>query len=1230
MKIIQILFLSFFLIFLINSQDSIKGCGGFIKISNELKNLIKTIDLTEISIELYNTDTNFLKEKQNCAPNGYYFIPIYEAKGDFILTVKGPEGWSFVPNEFKVTISDEINTCENDINFEFSGLEITGKVESTCDNCEKGVKGINVNLIQNERIIRTSKTNEKGIYTFKNLLPDKYSFEIDKSTFPNSWIFDIDMIKDYQIDFINHNVNKPLTIKRFSIEGKVLDSEQNLENNKIANAKFILFTTKEMIEKNGFKIENEIKTIKEEEIEYFPILTTESDLNGLFTFSEIPCGDYVIIPVSIPFQLEPNFKKISVVNNVFDAGNFKVLGFTAVGYVKNKGGSPISNVLITINGKETAITNEEGQFKFGNLQKGNFQIKAQKNHFYFDNELTKNIILSPSNYQIQDIIAVGYDLCGTIKLQNNQELKRKINLQMIDSHERKFTQITDNKGEYCFKVISGEEYTIQPILTQKEIENGFSLNSITVFPIQVQNEPIFNIDFIQTILSISGKINCILSNCFDLKIKVILKENSKQISQETFINKDGSFVIDNVIPGNYKIRVDEETFCWENEEYPVQIETENIANIVFQQKGFLLKAQSSNSFIAECEILSFSQDSETIAKIPIQFNQGLNLICLEKWGLYRIKPDDCFLFEKEEYFYNYQKSRNEVIDFKLTHIKVEGILEIEEKEENLNEIQIDIKTIKTKTSDEGEITDTKTQTIFAQAQSSSKPSSYQFTHYAKIDSKTIYIPKSKSLLFYPKNQEIENLNGQECPIKLRIFEGKKGKFITGKITPALEDVRIIIKNEAEKEEYETKTDSKGKYKYGPVEDPGKYQISAIKAGYVFTEEAEKGMFRFRKLGSIKIKIEDKKEGNKPVSNVLLSLSSSSGYRSNNIVGVDGTFLYQNLEPGEYYLSVMLKEYDFTPSSGLIKVEEGKDVDFSIEAFKVAFSLFGSITTLNNKPITGLTIRAESQNLKEIHQEETQSNSNGNYRIRGLKPNVNYLISVMKKSSSQKIIPNQISVHIDQSDVSNLNFIGFDNKNNLSQIIGIVNSSYINNITIELVPKLDSIKKEMEKKNFPMKVHPIPLSLNQSFFYFPNVLYGNYSVILNTDLSRNEYTFDKNPQIEIIINENENEKLFGNLSLNDLIQFDFYPKNLDNSQFNSSSYSPFISLFFLLLLAISVIAGLNYKITLEFYKNYQQSKSFKISFQKIWKKNQTKIDDSNDFLNHKHFGRTKINKGKKKN
>ncbi|KAJ5072796.1 nodal modulator 1-related [Anaeramoeba ignava] len=1154
MKIIQILFLSFFLIFLINSQDSIKGCGGFIKISNELKNLIKTIDLTEISIELYNTDTNFLKEKQNCAPN--------------------------VPNEFKV--------------------------ESTCDNCEKGVKGINVNLIQNERIIRTSKTNEKGIYTFKNLLPDKYSFEIDKSTFPNSWIFDIDMIKDYQIDFINHNVNKPLTIKRFSIEGKVLDSEQNLENNKIANAKFILFTTKEMIEKNGFKIENEIKTIKEEEIEYFPILTTESDLNGLFTFSEIPCGDYVIIPVSIPFQLEPNFKKISVVNNVFDAGNFKVLGFTAVGYVKNKGGSPISNVLITINDKETAITNEEGQFKFGNLQKGNFQIKAQKNHFYFDNELTKNIILSPSNYQIQDIIAVGYDLCGTIKLQNNQELKRKINLQMIDSHERKFTQITDNKGEYCFKVISGEEYIIQPILTQKEIENGFSLNSITVFPIQVQNEPIFNIDFIQTILSISGKINCILSNCFDLKIKVILKENSKQISQETFINKDGSFVIDNVIPGNYKIRVDEETFCWENEEYPVQIETENIANIVFQQKGFLLKAQSSNSFIAECEILSFTQDSETIAKIPIQFNQGLNLICLEKWGLYRIKPDDCFLFEKEEYFYNYQKSRNEVIDFKLTHIKVEGILEIEEKEENLNEIQIDIKTIKTKTSDEGEITDTKTQTIFAQAQSSSKPSSYQFTHYAKIDSKTIYIPKSKSLLFYPKNQEIENLNGQECPIKLRIFEGKKGKFITGKITPALEDVRIIIKNEAEKEEYETKTDSKGKYKYGPVEDPGKYQISAIKAGYVFTEEAEKGMFRFRKLGIVQ------------------------AIGSNNIVGVDGTFLYQNLEPGEYYLSVMLKEYDFTPSSGLIKVEEGKDVDFSIEAFKVAFSLFGSITTLNNKPITGLTIRAESQNLKEIHQEETQSNSNGNYRIRGLKPNVNYLISVMKKSSSQKIIPNQISVHIDQSDVSNLNFIGFDNKNNLSQIIGIVNSSYINNITIELVPKLDSIKKEMEKKNFPMKVHPIPLSLNQSFFYFPNVLYGNYSVILNTDLSRNEYTFDKNPQIEIIINENENEKLFGNLSLNDLIQFDFYPKNLDNSQFNSSSYSPFISLFFLLLLAISVIAGLNYKITLEFYKNYQQSKSFKISFQKIWKKNQTKIDDSNDFLNHKHFGRTKINKGKKKN
>jgi hypothetical protein len=39
-------------------------------------------------------DGELVKERAECAPNGYYFLPIYD-KGSFNMRVHGPEGWNF-------------------------------------------------------------------------------------------------------------------------------------------------------------------------------------------------------------------------------------------------------------------------------------------------------------------------------------------------------------------------------------------------------------------------------------------------------------------------------------------------------------------------------------------------------------------------------------------------------------------------------------------------------------------------------------------------------------------------------------------------------------------------------------------------------------------------------------------------------------------------------------------------------------------------------------------------------------------------------------------------------------------------------------------------------------------------------------------------------------------------------------------------------------------------------
>ena len=39
-----------------------------------------------------------VQDSTKCAPNGYYFLPLYH-KGQFLLRVKGVPGWSFDPQE---------------------------------------------------------------------------------------------------------------------------------------------------------------------------------------------------------------------------------------------------------------------------------------------------------------------------------------------------------------------------------------------------------------------------------------------------------------------------------------------------------------------------------------------------------------------------------------------------------------------------------------------------------------------------------------------------------------------------------------------------------------------------------------------------------------------------------------------------------------------------------------------------------------------------------------------------------------------------------------------------------------------------------------------------------------------------------------------------------------------------------------------------------------------------
>lgn len=117
------------------------------------------------------------------------------------------------------------------------------------------------------------------------------------------------------------------------------------------------------------------------------------------------------------------------------------------------------------------------------------------------------------------------------------------------------------------------------------------------------------------------------------------------------------------------------------------------------------------------------------------------------------------------------------------------------------------------------------------------------------------------------------------------------------------------------------------------------------------------------------------------------MSGSQGYRKNSISGEGGKFVFNSLSPGEYYLRPMMKEYRFDPSSKMINIVEGATVKVYLFGNRIAFSAYGTVTSLNGESEVGLLVEVQGQGNCSDLQEETTTEENGNFRIRGLQPAV---------------------------------------------------------------------------------------------------------------------------------------------------------------------------------------------------------------------------------------------------
>ncbi|CAI5792165.1 nodal modulator 1-like [Podarcis lilfordi] len=1092
------------------SEDIVVGCGGFVKSDVE-------INYSLIEIKLY-TKHGTLKYQTDCAPNnGYFMIPLYD-KGDFVLKIEPPLGWSFEPTSVDIHVDgiNDICTKGGDINFVFTGFSVNGKVLSKGQTL--GPAGVLVALRNpgSEASIQATTTQPGGKYAFFKVLPGEYEIFASHPT----W-----MLKEasttVRVTNSNAYASGPLVVAGYNVSGSVRSDGEPMKG-----VMFLLFSssvTKEDImgcstsPVDGFPA-------RDDSLAYLCNVISKED--GSFTFLSLPSGKYTVVPFyrgeRIMFDVAPSRLDFTVEHDSLKIEPiFHVMGFSVTGRVLNSPeGEGVSDATVTLNNQIKVTTKSDGSFRLENITTGTYTIQAQKEHLFFD---TITVKIAPNTPQLADIITTEFSVCGQISVTRFPDSIKQINkykVTMLPQDKDKTLMVTtetDTRGAFCFKAKSGA-YVIQVIVPEAEARAGLALKP-KIFPVTVASKPVLDVTFSQFLASISGKVTC-LDACGELTVTLqsVNRQGEKRSLQLAAKSNSVTFLFENVLPGKYKMSIIREDWCWKNKSLELEVLEEDASGIEFRQTGYMLRCSLSHAITLE-----FYQDGNGPENVGIyNLSKGVNRFCLSKPGVYEVTPRSCHRFEHE--YYTYDTSAPSILTLTAIRHHVLGTITADKlmdvmvtikssidsepdlvlgplksqqelrREQQLAEIEARRQEREKKGLEE-EGSEPPVQEMVEELQG---PFHYEFSYWARSGEKITVTPSSKELLFYPPSIETV-VSGESCPGKLIEIHGKAGLFLEGQIHPELEGVEIVISEKGAPSPLITVfTDDKGSYSVGPLHSDLEYTVTAQKEGFVLSAvEGTIGDFKAFALAGVTFEI--KSEDDHPLAGVLLSLSGGV-FRSNLLTQDNGMLTFPNLSPGQYYFKPMMKEFRFEPSSQMIEVQEGQNLKITIVGYRTAYSCYGTVSSLNGEPEQGISVEAVGQGECGVYGEDTVTDEEGKFRLRGLLPACVYHIQLKAEGNDhiERALPQHFAIEVGSNDIEDVNIIAFRQINQFDLSGNVITSS-------EHLPTL--WVKLYKSENLDNPVHTV--SLGQSlFFHFPPLLRDreNYVVLLDSTLSRSQYDY----------------------------------------------------------------------------------------------------------------------------
>ncbi|KAG9154178.1 hypothetical protein Leryth_000653 [Lithospermum erythrorhizon] len=1083
------------------AADSILGCGGFVEASSDLiksrKHADSKFDYSHITVELRTVD-GLVKERTQCAPNGYYFIPVYD-KGSFVIKVKGPNGWSWMPEQVPVVVDHTGCNANQDINFRFTGFMLSGKVlgavgGTSCAHKDGGPSNVNIELLSTSGdVISKVLTTSTGSYSFQNIIPGNYKLH---ASHPDMNI-EVRGSAEVELGFKNSAVDDIFFVTGYDIRGSV--TSQGIP---ILGVHVYLYSDDVLEVDCPQGAGNAPEHGK-------ALCHAVSGSDGIFTFKSNPCGVYKLIPFykgeNTVFDVSPPSLSVSVRHeHAIVHQKFQVTGFSVGGRVVDGNGSGVDGVTITVGGQERSITDSEGYYKLDQVTSKRYNIEAKKKHYKFE-KLTDFMVL-PNMASIVDITAVLYDVCGTVQTVG-PNFRAKVALTHGPENVKPQVKQTDNSGNFCFEVPQGE-YRLAAIPATAGPGLLFSPPQIDV----KVSSPLLDLKFYQAQVNVRGSVDC-KEKCGSSVSISLLRLDGKSKERETIRLSDQSseFLFSNVLPGRYKIEVKNEVptsvsehdrWCWEQSSADVNVGTEDVEGINFVQKGYWVNVISSHEVDTK---LKQSDGSHVNLKIK----KGSQQICVESSGVHELHfVNSCLFFGSTSLKIDtsylspvYLKAEKYLLKGQI-HVDSKSLKEIGEAPED---ILVDIANA------EGNFLDGTTASHIPDGDDQSV-ATYEYSVWANPGEKLTFIPRDlrsdgkKRMLFYPRQQQVSSTESG-CQAAIPPFSGRLGLYIEGSVSPPLSEVYIkIIAADYSKSTslklgdvvLETTTSPDGLFVAGPLYDDITYRVEASKTSCQTTGT---NAFSCEKLGQISVRLYSKEDTQEPFPSVLLSLSGEDGYRNNSITGAGGIYAFDNLFPGSFYLRPLLKEYAFSPPAQAIELGSGESKEVIFHATRVAFSAMGTIRLLSGQPAESVPVEARAE--YEGYYEETVTDSSGSYRLRGLIPNTNYVIKVSRKGDInsnriERASPESLTVEVGSMDIKGLDFVVFEQpeKTILSGTVeGKMNKELSSHLKVE-------IRSAVEPSRV-ISVFPLPLS---KFFQVKDLPRAKHLLQLQSSLPSANHRF----------------------------------------------------------------------------------------------------------------------------